>query len=153
MKKWHQYWQSWVTIFLALSPIGIPLIWLLAPWSKKAKIIATILVVCITIALFLLYFFLIVSAVNPPQIINQANDLRKKTDLIEIKRYADQFQAENNRWPSNLEELQSYLDLSTFSTDPETAKMYEYKLTTDDSGCELKTTLSSGPYILYCQEN
>lgn len=149
--SWYRNWRSWVAIILlvCVQPfIGIALMWLIAPWSIKAKRIVAFIFIGLPIIIGLaFYFFIFRSASVPGGAINQAADTKRKADVENISRAARSYCVEKQQCPPNLNAL-TQKDFTSYlyivPTDPETGSSYMYELQNGDQKCLVKSILSTG---------
>ena len=148
---WYRDWRSWLTIilllFIPISLLGLVLMWLVAPWSKKAKRWITVIYIGIPLVVMLVFFLInFLTASSPGGKMDQAADYRRKSDIENIASAAHNFCIEKNRCPSALDELtqEDYSGyLHKIPTDPTTGEEYSYQLINEGQDCVIKTTLSS----------
>lgn len=146
VKKWYQDWRSWVTIlFLVFVPtfiIGVIVMWLVAPWSKRAKWWVT--GIGIGIPLLGILTSLLLIFVSPKKQMSKAGDLVRTADVQEISTQARRFCLEEGRCPASILEIQQKGYLGEVPVDPDTKANYSYQTTSDGKDCLVKTELSTG---------
>lgn len=172
-KEWYQDWHSYLAILCLLFPVpivGLILMWLVAPWSIKTKRIIAFIYIGIPIIIGLtVFFYLKATALSHGVLdqetgirtqggaVDQAADMRRKSDVSNIIMSARSFCAEKGKCASTQLELTdksfpSYINI--IPSDPQTANNYLYRLTSGGNNCEAEATLSTGEkYIVKCFSN
>lgn len=144
-KKWYQDWRSWVTIlllfFIPTFLIGIIVMWLVAPWSKRAKWWVT--GIGLGIPLLGILVSLLLVFVSPKKQLSSSNDDVRRAGVQEISTQARRFCLEAGRCPTNVLELQQKGYLGEIPKDPDTKADFSYQLTGDGKDCLVKAMLST----------
>lgn len=156
-KKWYKNWISWLTILLLLFVptflIGIIVMWILTPWSKRAKWWVTgiglgIPLIGIAVSLFLVFMSPKKTAF---QMTDQATDANRRSAVQTISSSATRFCLEKGRCANNLNELKSTGFLSEIPIDPKTNLEYPYQILNSGKECKIEIELSDGKnFIKYC---
>jgi small-conductance mechanosensitive channel len=144
-KKWYQDWHSWITIFLLFFVptflIGLIVMWLVAPWSKRAKWWITGIGLGIPVLGILLSFFLVL--LSPNSRLSSAKDAIRRAGVQEISTQARRFCLDVGRCPINVIEIQQKGYLKEIPIDPDTKTNFIYQLTNDGKDCTIQTILST----------
>lgn len=135
-------WKTWVTVLLFVTPIGPILVWLVAPWSKRARLIATGLWLFINLAIIIFAGISLTKAVNPTSTLSRMYDAGRKNDIYKIAWNLQDYYQTYKQAPISLREFEEKWGF-TVPTDFETKKPYMYKVLNTEKVCVVTAILST----------
>ena len=104
-----------IALLVFLTPIGLLVMWLFASWSKKAKIIITIVVVLIPVLIMGYILKRVLDTIRSPD--NPATDKRiiafTEHEIKGTQELLEYYYSKNNEYPTSLESLKSWALLDT----------------------------------------
>ena len=132
-----------ILLLIFVAPIGLIVMWAGTNWSKTAKWIVTVIFVLLPVVfVFLAILALgVLTAVNPSQQFEKAQLQMSRSVAEEIIIGAEQFYANERRFPATIDEMVSAgtLDADVMSRDSDT--VFEYTGTANGTDCELTITM------------
>jgi competence protein ComGC len=143
-----------VLLLLFVTPIGVIVMWAGTSWSKTAKWIVTIIFILgslLVAFLAIVLFGAMIVAVNPSKQIERAQLQMTQSVAQEIITGAEQFYADEQRYPASIDEMVSAgtLDADVMGRDSDT--VYEYTSTAKGTDCELTITMpDKQPVVQLC---
>lgn len=144
--RWYQDWKSWLVIVLLLFVptflIGLILMWLVAPWSRRAKLWITGIGLGIPLIGIVISLLLVVA--RPQRQISIAADSVRRADIQQLAGSANRYCFEKLRCASSLLELKQGGYLSEIPVDPDSKQAYSYTVTPDGKNCTIMANLSDG---------
>ena len=126
-----------------MAPIGLIVMWAGTNWSKTAKWILTIIFILLPVVFVFLAILAVgvLSAINPAKQIEMGQLMMTRSVAQEIIIGAEQFYANERRFPATIDEMVSAgtLDADVMSRDSDT--VFEYTGTANGTDCELTITM------------
>jgi len=146
---WYKDRRSWLAIicllFIPIPIVGVILMWMVAPWSSKAKKILSLIFIGLPLVILLSAFLLMSSSTSTKR--EEAIDMRRKSDIENIVTAARNYCIEKQECPANLEVLTEN-DFSNYlhfvPKDPQTGNSYIYELVDGNQNCVVKAILTNG---------
>ena len=115
--------------------------WLVSPWSKRAKWWVTGITLGIPLLGILASLLLIF--VSPKRQLSAVKDAQRRASVQEISTQARRFCLDMDRCPDSVLELQQKGYIGEIPVDPDTKVGYFYQVTSDGKDCLVKAQLST----------